>query len=235
VSRPWLFHRTGGTLCLDLANTVSWRRSERPIERLPEYGDLVEWARQSGVLTPSAARALRREARRQPVAAARVLARARALREVIYRVFAGLADGRPPSSADLGYLDREFHDAWAHVRLGQTSSGFRLTWAVDDGPALALPLWAAARSVAEALTAAAPDRIKTCPASNCGWVFIDTTRSGTRRWCAMEACGSRAKAREYYARRRRGRRARRSLDQAQAVPVSRRRPTGRTKTPVSDR
>ena len=235
MSRPWLFHRTGGSLCLDLANTVSWRRSERPIERLPEYGDLVEWARQSDVLTEPVARALRREAQRQPAVDARVLARARALREVIYRVFAGLADGRPPSSADLAYLDREFHDAWAHVRLGRVSTGFRLAWAVDDGPALALPLWAAARSVAEALTAAAPDRIKTCPASNCGWVFIDTTKSGTRRWCAMEACGSRAKARDYYARRRRARRARQFPGRAQAATVSRRRPTGRRKPPGSGR
>ncbi len=65
MTRRWIFHRSGGSLCLDLANTVSWRRSHQPIERLPAYGDLVEWARQSGILTAPAARALEREGRRQ--------------------------------------------------------------------------------------------------------------------------------------------------------------------------
>jgi predicted RNA-binding Zn ribbon-like protein len=187
VTKRWIFHRSGGRLCLDLANTVSWRRSDEPIERLPTYGDLVEWARQSSVLTAPAGR---------------ILARARALREAIYRVFAGLAGGRPPEPADLAHLDREFHDALRYLHLRPTRSGFTLAWPLDDGPPLALPIWAAARSAADVLTSADPRRLKTCPASNCGWLFLDVTKSGTRRWCAMEACGSRAKARSYYARRR---------------------------------
>jgi predicted RNA-binding Zn ribbon-like protein len=188
-------------LCLDLANTVSWRRSAEPIERLETYGDLVEWARQSGIVTAPAARTLEREEARQPAPAARILTRARALREAIYRVFAGLAAGRGPERTDLTLVDREVHDALRSLHLSPTRSGFTLAWPLDDGPPLALPLWAAARSAAEVLTSADPRRLKTCPAHNCGWIFLDVTKSGTRRWCAMEACGSRAKARRYYARR----------------------------------
>jgi predicted RNA-binding Zn ribbon-like protein len=200
VTKRWIFHRSGGSLCLDLANTVSWRRSDEPIERLPTYGDLIEWARQSGIVSVAAARTLERQAGRQPAQAARILARARALREAIYRVFAGLAASRPPEPVDLALLDREFHDALRSLHLSPTRSGFTLAWPLDDGPPLALPLWAAARSAAEVLTSVDPRRLKTCPASNCGWIFLDVTKSGTRRWCAMEACGSRAKARRYYAR-----------------------------------
>ncbi len=76
--KGWIFHLSGVASCLDLANTVSWRRSRRPIERLNGYGDFVEWARQGGVLTAAEARTLAQEARRQPLAAARVLARTRA-------------------------------------------------------------------------------------------------------------------------------------------------------------
>jgi predicted RNA-binding Zn ribbon-like protein len=202
VTKRWIFHRSGGSLCLDLANTVSWRRSAEPIERLPTYGDLAEWARQSGIVTAPAARTLEREAARHPAPAARLLARTRALREAIYRVFAGLAAGRPPESADLTLVDREVHDALRALHLSPTRSGFTLAWPLDAGPPLALPLWAAARSAADLLTSVDPRRLKTCPASNCGWIFLDLTKSGTRRWCAMEACGSRAKARSYYARRR---------------------------------
>jgi len=76
-----------------------------------------------------------------------------------------------------------------------------LAWPPGVG-LLARPLWTAARSAADLLIAGNVDRLKTCPSADCGWVFLDTTKSGTRRWCAMWACGSRAKARSYYARRR---------------------------------
>jgi len=223
MTRRWIFHRSGGSLCLDLANTVSWRRSHQPIERLPAYGDLVEWARQSGILTAPAARALEREGRRRPATAARILARTRALREAIYRVSAGLAGGSPPAATDLAHVDREFHDALQHLHLTRARSGLTLAWSLDGGPPPALPLWAAARSAADMLTSANPRRLKTCPASNCGWIFLDTTRSGTRRWCDMQVCGSRAKARSYYARRRGSRRAPRTL----AAAAVRRRPGAR--------
>jgi predicted RNA-binding Zn ribbon-like protein len=43
-------------------------------------------------------------------------------------------------------------------------------------------------------------RVHRCPGRNCGWLFLDT--SGRRRWCSMATCGSRAKMRAMYARRR---------------------------------
>ncbi len=179
----WKFHLSGYP-CLDLANTVSWRRSARPIERLEGYGSLIEWARQSGVLTAAEARAVGREIRRRPVKAARMLTRARALREAIYRIFGGLASGSPPDPADVALLDRELHDATRHLRLVRTRSRYVLAWPPGVG-LLARPLWTAARSAADLLIAGNVDRLKTWPSADCGWVFLDTTKSGTRRWCAM--------------------------------------------------
>jgi predicted RNA-binding Zn ribbon-like protein len=197
----WMFHLSGGRLCLDLANTVSWRRGGQPIERLRDYGDVVAWARQARVLAEREARLLQGEAMRHPSAAARVLARARALREAIYRLFAALARGTAPNAADLAHLDQELNDALRHLHLVQARPGFALAWPTVTGQ-LGHPLWAVARSAAEVLTSDDLRRLKTCPAANCGWVFLDTTRSGTRRWCDMTVCGSRAKARRYYARHR---------------------------------
>jgi len=195
----WSFHLSGGRLCVDLANTVSWRGSGRGIERLSECGDLVEWARQAGVLTAAEARRAEREARSRPAAAARMLTRTRAFREAIYRIFRGIALGVAPRTADLARLDRELHDALRHLRLARKGPRVALVWSGGVG-LLARPLWAAARSAADVLVSDNLRRLKTCGAANCGWVFLDTSRSGTRRWCAMEVCGSRAKARSYYAR-----------------------------------
>jgi predicted RNA-binding Zn ribbon-like protein len=40
-------------------------------------------------------------------------------------------------------------------------------------------------------------RLKVCPAASCRWAFVDESRSGSRRWCSMEVCGNRSKARRY--------------------------------------
>jgi predicted RNA-binding Zn ribbon-like protein len=39
-------------------------------------------------------------------------------------------------------------------------------------------------------------RVKAC--GGCGWLFVDRTRNGSRRWCISAMCGSRDKARRYY-------------------------------------
>lgn len=44
-------------------------------------------------------------------------------------------------------------------------------------------------------------RVKKCPGSNCGWLFLDETKNARRKWCIMETCGNRAKASRNYARR----------------------------------
>jgi predicted RNA-binding Zn ribbon-like protein len=38
----------------------------------------------------------------------------------------------------------------------------------------------------------------------CGYLFIDTSRNHSRRWCSMEACGNRAKAQRHYQKTNRG-------------------------------
>ncbi len=42
-------------------------------------------------------------------------------------------------------------------------------------------------------------RIKVCP--SCGWLFVDRTRNGGKRWCVPSLCGNRARARRFYAKR----------------------------------
>lgn len=202
--RPgWVFHLTGGRLCLDLANTVSWRRSGAPIERLPDYGELLAWAAQAGVVTGREATQLRRLAAHHPRRAVAVVRRARALRDAIYRVFEALSTGRSPDDADLARLNAELTKALGRLRLVRRPGG--VGWELTaDGDPLARPLWLAARSAAEALTSDDLTKLKTCPAPNCGWIFLDTTRNTTRRWCDMRVCGNRAKARRYHARQRAG-------------------------------
>ncbi|WP_352849024.1 CGNR zinc finger domain-containing protein [Mesorhizobium sp. M0199] len=34
-------------------------------------------------------------------------------------------------------------------------------------------------------------RLRVCP--RCGWLFVDISRGGKRRWCNMRVCGNREK------------------------------------------
>ena len=42
------------------------------------------------------------------------------------------------------------------------------------------------------------DKVRRCANPECGWLFLDDSRAGKRRWCSMLACGNRAKARRHY-------------------------------------
>ncbi len=64
-----------------------------------------------------------------------------------------------------------------------------------------LPLWLLAQSVSDILVAPDAARVKTCAVDTCRWLFLDTSKNHTRRWCNMKVCGNRVKARRFQARR----------------------------------
>jgi predicted RNA-binding Zn ribbon-like protein len=207
ATQQWRFHLSGRP-SVDLANTVSWRASGRPVERLESVGDVVRWATQCRLIGDRDARELARQAKGNAARAALAVARIRALREAIYRVFSRLADGHAPHRTDLAAINRVLAQALGHLRVTTgTDRRFVLAWE-KGSTSLDKLVWPAARSVAEILTSEQVGRIKKCPSANCGWIFLDTTRSGTRRWCDMRVCGNRAKARRHYHRARSARRIR---------------------------
>src|SRR5881409_3610840 len=107
----WRFHLSGCP-AIDFTNTVSWRASGRPVERLESAEDLVRWAKQSRLITDHDARQLTRQARRNPAPAAAAVARARVVREAIYRVFSMLADGLRPNQGDVATINGHIALVW---------------------------------------------------------------------------------------------------------------------------
>lgn len=176
--------RVGGRLCLDFANTVNvWPDPRR--DDLATAEGFARWAADGGL-------ALRTAPTVDELAAAR---RARA---AVRSVFAPLAAGQEPDPDGLRRLltiaGKALHRADA-VRMGDR---YELVWPppCTVGDVLA----AVAVSALEVLRHDRLDRIGDCP--SCHWLFLDTSRSGQRRWCDMAVCGARQKARTYYATRR---------------------------------
>jgi len=189
-----------GALCLDFANTAEWHASNDPQERLTGYAELLAWAKRRGVLGQKDVRALSLEAARRPQEAVRVVRRAVELREAIYQVFSSLAHAKPAPHAALDLLNAGLAESLGQARLRAGPAGFTWGWAESPG-ALDRLLWPVTRSAAELLTSELASRVGQCQDDRgCGWLFIDTSRNHTRRWCAMGDCGNRAKARRHYQR-----------------------------------
>jgi predicted RNA-binding Zn ribbon-like protein len=190
------FELSGGALCLDFANT--WGDRERPeTDKLGGYDDLLAFGRQAGLLAAGEDTHLAGQAEERPQAAAEVLERSRSLRETLYRIFSALADSREPATEDLEELNAILPEALSHLRVEPRESGFVWTWAGADGP-LDKPLWPVLRSAAELLTSEDRVQVRECAGATCTWLFLDRSRNRSRRWCSMETCGNRAKARRHY-------------------------------------
>ncbi|GAB3680599.1 CGNR zinc finger domain-containing protein [Saccharopolyspora tripterygii] len=64
-------------------------------------------------------------------------------------------------------------------------------------PATSRALATIAAALASTLLTGEIARVKRCPAEDCGWVFWDSTKNRSRRWCSMRVCGNRSKARTF--------------------------------------
>ncbi len=192
------FSYLAGDAALDFGNTLGDRGTERPHERLTRYPDLVWWAYGAGIFGGRDARKLLGAARDRPGRAAKVLTRARALRESLHRAFEAVTAAGKPAAADLAVLNDELAHALEHLQLQPGGECCRLEYAEPD-EALDRMLWAVARAVVDLLTSGRLRLVKQCAGATCDWLFLDESRNRSRRWCDMRECGNRAKARRHYA------------------------------------
>jgi predicted RNA-binding Zn ribbon-like protein len=192
MEKPFEFDRCAGHLALDFANTVDGRGSDSPVERLASYPDLLAFATQCELVGAAETQKLATRARRSPADAETVLERARALRDALYEITSAIAEERAPSAAARAELNR----AVGRLEIG---SDWQWEWGCSPGglDAMLGPITIAA---AELLTGPQRERISMCASETCAWVFLDTSKNHSRRWCDMNVCGNRAKARRFQAR-----------------------------------
>ena len=173
-----------GATCLDFLNTNAFRAGQ-PREWLKGYADLLTFATRTGNLSAEQSAALLQQSLAVPEAAIAVTATARAWREVLYRVVT-----HAPLPGDLLRLDASFRDAFTQRQFKATPEAFAWAWPEDR---LEQPLWMIVLDAADLLVSGLSPHVKTCPGEDCGWVFLDSGRGKSRRWCAMDLCGNRAK------------------------------------------
>ncbi len=181
----------GGQLSLDFVNTVSWPGRSREHDWLDRPQNLTVWAVATGLIGEETRASL--DARPRAVRE-RELAQAHDLRADLRALLVPLAEeGWPPASA-VERLNERLAAACGRRRIDPVRREWM--WLTPTSFAeLAAPIvWNAAHVV----TAVDRGRVRHCP--SCDWLFHDTSRNRSRRWCDMADCGSRAKALSYYRR-----------------------------------
>lgn len=183
-------------LCLAYVNTRYWRGTPTPTETLHGIADVAHWLADSA---PAAAPLAERGAahwQARPEEADLAHAAAIGLREVLHRVLAAAAAGAVP---DLSSLNVALGQAAPRRRL--VCDGGAFGWQMEVlPPSAALLLSGVLWSAADLLVGPRRTRLRACANPKCGWLFLDDSKSGNRRWCAMSACGNRAKAHRHYLR-----------------------------------
>ena len=197
ISKGRTFDLSGGHPALDLVNTLDWRfRESGPEELLEDYSDALRFTEQTGLIAGSDARKLLRTVPENK--AARVLAEIRELREATAELFYAAIDGRTPSSSALRRLGECFTAARQQEQL-QWIDG-KLEWSLlRSSVEPALPLWLLSLSAASLMTSEQMNLLRQCRSEECRWLFLDTSKNHTRRWCNMKICGNRMKARRFKA------------------------------------
>lgn len=187
------FKYIGGDPSVDLVNTVDWTSKGPDFERLTSYERLTRWAEGAGLLSAADAKGLRQQAAAHPRKAKAAYEGARWLRWVLQRLFEKIAAGEPPGPA-LDELNEMLSEALRHLRVATTGEGGGWDWR-GRGEDLESVLWPVIWSAATLLTSTEADRLRVCGGPECGWMYVDRSRNGLRRWCQMETCGTREKSR----------------------------------------
>jgi predicted RNA-binding Zn ribbon-like protein len=193
----------GGDAVLDLVNTFAgWDRPTAPSapsapsarEYLQSYDHLVLWSASVGMVADADVSPLRRAGRRDPAAADEVLHRAKELRSSVHDLL--LDQDATATATALRAVQEIASSAIAAARLRWEPPA-----TLEFAEGVQRPLHQIAWHCLLFLGTAEATHVRACPGQDCGWLFID--RAGRRRWCRMEWCGNRAKARAHARRRRR--------------------------------
>jgi predicted RNA-binding Zn ribbon-like protein len=123
------------------------------------------------------------------------LDRALAIREGL-RALAFANNGRQLDTDAVDVMREASADVYTQIRIE------------PEGPLFIPPPRSAANgalgallgTVAAAMTQDQWPQLKACLGRDCGWIFYDRSRNQSARWCAMNVCGDREKARAYYRR-----------------------------------
>ncbi|MFI5927024.1 CGNR zinc finger domain-containing protein [Micromonospora sp. NPDC051543] len=194
----------GGHPALDLVNTLERGGNSPPHDFLSDSSALLSWSVRVGMISDAEADQVDRAWHDEPAAAHAGLTAVRDIREGLHLVMLAVITDVDGDTVAAGAALVGLHERWsgaaARARLVLGPSQVRLAYGTV--PAMLVPD-RTAEAAFDMLTADLI-RVSRCPVreGGCGWLFLDQSRNGSRRWCRMADCGNVVKARRLTERRR---------------------------------
>ncbi len=188
----------GGALCLDFINTVDRHAADVTpgFDYLaPGYANLLAWSAYALVIDERMHAALLRLARKDGRQAATVRKRAVRLREALFEIVRALRQGDNDPHDAISTLASEIEHARAQQQLVMHDG--RLTWNLRGTVALDAILWPVAISAFDLFSSETVRRIGECQGIACEWLFIDTSKNHSRRFCSPTGCGNATRIRRF--------------------------------------
>jgi len=177
---------------LDFINTEPVIRG-MPVDLLTGYDDLVKWMEAAELPVGDLVR------RARPAERESVFRQAIGLRKTLRDAAERLAGGKAVAERTVEAVNRILASRPVYRRLVRQGKRYtaRLEPLAEAPNHLLVPI---AESAAWLLEHGDRALVRKCENPECVLFFYDTTKNRTRRWCSMDACGSRAKMRRQYAR-----------------------------------
>jgi predicted RNA-binding Zn ribbon-like protein len=209
------FRHGAGRISLDFIRTLRHRGTADAVEELPDARALAAWITQFGPC-PADAEAVaadeiavgegpagedvagQNEASPRTAASAsasaraeRAVVRARRLREAVFALIAAAREqgGAGPVPAAARPAVNEM--AALPAPTPQLDPAGAVRWQTSDPVSATLAL--IARDAIDLVASPAITRVRDCANPECGAMFLDVSRPGSRRWCSMNTCGNQAK------------------------------------------
>lgn len=172
-------------LFVEFVNTLHWDEGA-PIELIGDQAGLAEWLSEHSL---------------PDIAQAASLTALWLFREHARAITHALVAGQSLPEADVEALKHALSEPSGRlVLVGHHDRSPELAFQVpnDDASVVTFQI---ALSLANFLAVGERQRLKLCANPGCGFAFLDTSTNRTRRWCYMQYCGNRLKARAFRRRR----------------------------------
>ena len=189
----------GERVCLDFVNTVShWSNPAAMEDLIPTYDEFLGWFKNAQCKDREETGWVLAFEEADEEIQARVMCDAGKLRKNIYEVFHAFANNRQP---EMSHISAVYEALAATVMFVEPVERPKDLVGPANQVRILKPsglLYPIAHSAARLLVDNCLCYIKECADQTCEWVFLDCSKSHRRRWCSMQTCGNRAKARKHY-------------------------------------
>lgn len=184
---------------LAFINTLEFHKGE-PVEHLDNAASALHWLYANNLLHRDMLDDELEQVGDDPRSGERIVGKVRRVRNAMRELVDAAVDHRPAGKRHVDEVNRALRTHYV-TYLVPGPDGVSLDHRHDGNP-IDGAMGRLAESIARELSQGHPERLRVCANDECRWVFNDTSRTGTRKWCDMSTCGNRAKVARHRARKR---------------------------------